>query len=192
MNTAFRRFAPPLWSAAAASALACFVESSPAKCNEPLSKKRPKLVFLGTGSSTGCPKPLCALLFQEHAKSSPEQREFADICKVSNLAIRGDPKRNKDYRNNPSLLINHYENGESKNIIIDVGKTFREGALRWMPIHDIDSLDAIILTHHHMVSAKQRRKLHEYLRLTMQHSSYLQRMQWLGWMTSEGFKRSRD
>jgi hypothetical protein len=167
MNTALRRFAPAVSSAAAASALACFVASSPAKCDEPLSKKRPKLVFLGTGSSTGCPKPLCALLFQEHAKSSPEQQEFADICEVSNLAIKGDPKQNKDYRNNPSLLINHYEKGESKNIVIDVGKTFREGALRWMPVHDIDSLDAIVLTHHHMVSAEQRRKLNKNVLLTM-------------------------
>jgi glyoxylase-like metal-dependent hydrolase (beta-lactamase superfamily II) len=100
------------------------------------------------------------LLFQDRAKASPAQQQFADICKVSNLAIKGDPKQNKDYRNNPSLLINHYEKGESRNIVIDVGKTFREGALRWMPIHDIDSLDAIVLSHHHMVSVpkKERRK----------------------------------
>lgn len=163
MNAVFHRFTPTVSSAAAAaSALAWIAASSFTECQEttPPSKKRPKLVFLGTGSSTGCPKPLCTLLFQDRAKASPAQQEFADICKVSNLAIKGDPKQNKDYRNNPSLLINHYEKGESRNIVIDVGKTFREGALRWMPIHDIDSLDAIVLSHHHMVSApkKERRK----------------------------------
>ena len=76
-------------------------------------------------------------------------------CQVSHLASRGDPKHNKDYRNNPSLLIHHYhpETGTYKNIIIDVGKTFREGSLRWFPEHDIQSLDAIILTHEHMDAA---------------------------------------
>jgi phosphoribosyl 1,2-cyclic phosphodiesterase len=35
-------------------------------------------------------------------------------------------------------------------VIIDVGKTFREGALRWFPERGITSLDAIVLTHAHM------------------------------------------
>ena len=92
------------------------------------------------------------MLFQQNGNKpiSPAQEEFAGICKVSNLAIQGDPKQNKDYRNNPSLLISHYERGQCKNIIIDVGKTFREAALRWIPEHGIESLDAVLLTHHHM------------------------------------------
>jgi phosphoribosyl 1,2-cyclic phosphodiesterase len=69
------------------------------------------------------------------------------------LASQGDPRFNKNYRNNPSVLIHHYHEGSYKNIIIDVGKTFREGALRWFPEFRIQSLDAIILTHEHMDAA---------------------------------------
>ncbi|MGK3738046.1 MAG: phosphoribosyl 1,2-cyclic phosphodiesterase [Bacillariaceae sp.] len=78
-------------------------------------------------------------------------------CLVSFLAIDGgDPKSNRNYRNNPSLLIHHYDlkSQNYKNIVIDVGKTFRETALRWFPIIEgIHSLDAIVLTHHHMDAA---------------------------------------
>ena len=34
----------------------------------------------------------------------------------------------------------------NKNVIIHVGKTFREGAHRWLPVHGIRSLDAVVLT----------------------------------------------
>ena len=37
--------------------------------------------------------------------------------------------------------------------MIDTGKTFREGALRWFTHFGISSLDAIVLTHHHMDAA---------------------------------------
>ena len=87
-------------------------------------------------------------------------------CAVSKLASVGDPKTNKNYRNNPSLLISHRNNDDGmfksnsggnsdlaplRNVIIDVGKTFREGAIRWMPSHGIYNVDAIVLTHEHMV-----------------------------------------
>jgi phosphoribosyl 1,2-cyclic phosphodiesterase len=93
------------------------------------------------------------------------------------IASIGDPRQNKNYRNNPSLLIshrnqddgnlcngddgdnvddnddagdeNHHERNGLKNVIIDVGKTFREGALRWMPRHGIYHIDGIVLTHEH-------------------------------------------
>jgi phosphoribosyl 1,2-cyclic phosphodiesterase len=148
------------------------------------STRRPRLVFLGTGSSTGCPRPLCPMVFgvQPECKeeghdedSSDEQdpnesniknsktkcnksfKEFlAQHCQVSNLAMQGgDPRQNRNYRNNPSLLISHIvdedddQSGQVKNIVIDVGKTFRETALRWFPVRGISSLDAIILTHEH-------------------------------------------
>jgi phosphoribosyl 1,2-cyclic phosphodiesterase len=102
-------------------------------------------------------------LFQEEAAAanapkvqpSPDiknlQEQFEPFCKVSRLAIQGDPRTNKDYRNNPSLLIQFQDdNNKTRNIVIDVGKTFRETALRWMPPHQVQSLDAVILTHHHM------------------------------------------
>lgn len=114
-----------------------------------------KLIFLGTGSSTGCPRPLCPLLFAP-SDERPDvalaklQKTLAPYCRTSNLAVEGgNPAKNKDYRNNPSFLIAT----ETGNVIIDVGKTFREGALRWLPRHQIRSIDAIVLTHQHMDAA---------------------------------------
>lgn len=131
----------------------------------PLSKPGPKILFLGTGSSTGCPKPICSLLFppikvassSDNTDSSTStliklQNEMKSKCKVSKLASMGNPLYNKNYRNNPSILISHSNDnlgGEYKNVIVDVGKTFREGAIRWMPLHSIYSVDAIVLTHEH-------------------------------------------
>ena len=111
------------------------------------------------------------MLFGANSKAvydSPEikrlRSEYKDKCRTSASATRGDPKHNKDYRNNPALLITHVfsdnnsnkkgeNDGECKNILIDAGKTFREGGLRWFPEHGIATLDAIILTHHHMDAA---------------------------------------
>lgn len=167
-GTLFRRLVPAVGASAAAALAFCLDlddnsarTTKSAACDDSQTntsnKKRPKLIFLGTGSSTGCPKPLCTLLFQNQKASTKAQEEFAGICTISNRAIQGDPKLNRDYRNNPSLLISHYNNNNTqqqddlpKNVVIDVGKTFREGALRWMPYHNIQTLDAIVLTHHHM------------------------------------------
>jgi len=151
----------------------------------PSSSPGTKILFLGSGSSTGCPKPICSLVFaptdeassaSSSASPSPEQvklrqlqNNLAKICNTSKIASIGDPKTNKNYRNNPSLLISHRNNdainaiddeedGAStaqnnksavRNVIIDVGKTFREGAIRWMPHHGIYSIDGIVLTHEH-------------------------------------------
>mmetsp|Transcript_7733 Transcript_7733/g.14588 ORF Transcript_7733/g.14588 Transcript_7733/m.14588 type:complete len:334 (+) Transcript_7733:1162-2163(+) len=101
-------------------------------------------------------------------------QDMADKCKTSIIASQGDPRFNKNYRNNPSLLISHrnqddvndssngkhdnddkendppnQQQNELNNVIIDVGKTFREGALRWMPLHGIYHIDGIVLTHEH-------------------------------------------
>ena len=102
------------------------------------SDNRPRLVFLGTGSSTGCPKPICAMKFRgrdQIADSAPARAAKPDptSCQTSFRAlVGGDPKTNRDYRNNPCLLIHHYDEHtkQYKNILIDVGKTFRETALR--------------------------------------------------------------
>ncbi|KAI2510837.1 Metallo-beta-lactamase superfamily [Fragilaria crotonensis] len=128
-----------------------------------------KLLFLGSGSSTGCPKPLCSLLFPEQGVGTSDrsrnpdwtdtlrqdQLAYASACRTSRLAMQGDPRNNKNYRNNPSLLIQFVEpvnrdTSVRRNVVIDVGKTFRETAIRWMPRYAIQSLDAVLLTHHHM------------------------------------------
>eukprot|EP00977_Amphora_coffeiformis_P012292 scaffold3038_cov163-Amphora_coffeaeformis.AAC.7 len=132
-----------------------FVSSKPSSV-----KAKSRIIFLGTGSSTGCPKPLCTMLFSPKGRETfsgtdqvfEEMRErFRDNCHVSNKAIIGNPLHNKNYRNNPSLLIAQYDEKDDrmKHIIIDVGKTFRESSLRFFPEYDINSLDAVILTHEH-------------------------------------------
>jgi phosphoribosyl 1,2-cyclic phosphodiesterase len=171
MFAGFRRNLSSSWllsSSAVCAALHYQFQDSSAKCElktEPntADKDHVKMIFLGTGSSTGCPKPLCPMVFQPTArikssktnKLSDEQKQLFDRCKVSNLAIMGDPKTNKNYRNNPSFLIQKWDEDEQtfRNIVIDVGKTFREGALRWFPEYEIESLDAIVITHHHMDAA---------------------------------------
>ncbi|GFH53627.1 hypothetical protein CTEN210_10103 [Chaetoceros tenuissimus] len=152
------------------------VTSCEAKKEEPIPSSQPgvKLLFLGSGSSTGCPKPICALTFPDRLKDGLTEKDskflqtlrdnIGEKCTVSAKANIGDPKRNRNYRNNPSLLISHRNNDapdrndsdeqktdtdDLQNVIIDVGKTFREGALRWMPHHGIHSVDAVVLTHEH-------------------------------------------
>lgn len=129
------------------------------------------LLFLGTGSSSGCPRPNCALLFNAgnksikplHSKSADYMEKMRIACTVSSLATRGDPSNNKNYRGNPCLLIVHQnddsiddqemspsDSNEIKTVLIDAGKTFTENALRWMPRHGLTSIDAVVLSHEHM------------------------------------------
>jgi len=42
------------------------------------------------------------------------------------------------------------EKNRYQNVVIDVGKTFTENALRWMPLYGLTSIDAVVLTHEHM------------------------------------------
>ena len=111
------------------------------KSSTPSSSGTTKLLFLGSGSSTGCPKPICSLLFPPSLKDDDDdidptlkdlQKGMIEKCRVSKIASIGDPRYNKNYRNNPSLLISHrHSDGEEnndeknkklKNVIIDVGK----------------------------------------------------------------------
>ena len=82
-------------------------------------------------------------------------------CKGSRIANEGDPRNNKNYRGNPSILIGYRPpsstssvSASSANIIVDVGKTFREHFIRWIPSlpppYSVPSVDAIVLTHEHM------------------------------------------
>ena len=66
-------------------------------------------------------------------------------------AIVGDAISNKNYRCNPSILVRFRPQGDDihSNILIDVGKTFRESAVRWFPYHEIRSIDSVVLTHGH-------------------------------------------
>ena len=109
------------------------------------SSKSSYLTFLGTGSSTGCPKPAC--LYASHLPTP-----FP--CAVSKQAAVGDPRTNKNYRNNPSLLISYTPPAEvcgprhTQHVVIDAGKTFRESLIRFLP-SPFRSLTAVVLTHEH-------------------------------------------
>lgn len=108
---------------------------------------RSRLIFFGTGSSTGTPTPFC--LLDEH-KEAPR-------CRSTRLALSGEPHLCKNYRGNPSLLICYsVPSPESKDgfreiyVQIDAGKTMREAWCRWFPRRSIASgLAAVILTHDH-------------------------------------------
>jgi hypothetical protein len=44
------------------------------------------------------------------------KEKLARSCQVSNLAVQGgDPKNNKNYRNNPSFLIHHLNDDDDEN-----------------------------------------------------------------------------
>lgn len=161
MSAIFRRVAPCAIGAGAA-AFQGFASSNTSTEDAKPPSKGSRLLFVGTGSSTGCPKPLCSMLFGSStpAAETPElqqlRQDYQKRCRTSSLAARGDPKHNKDYRNNPALLITHCKkdnDSDCQRFIIDAGKTFREGALRWFPEDQVTGLDAIILTHHHMDAA---------------------------------------
>eukprot|EP00252_Welwitschia_mirabilis_P013068 TRINITY_DN28892_c0_g1_i1.p1 TRINITY_DN28892_c0_g1~~TRINITY_DN28892_c0_g1_i1.p1 ORF type:complete len:314 (-),score=58.34 TRINITY_DN28892_c0_g1_i1:52-993(-) len=99
---------------------------------------RSALIFLGTGSSTGCPTPSCLM------------RPSDPPCEVCHKAMEAPPEVNPNYRCNPSLLIDYVQpNGEHFFILIDVGKNFKEQVLRWFLRYRIPRIDAIILTHEH-------------------------------------------
>jgi len=102
--------------------------------------RKSQILFLGTGSSLGTPVA-SHLMNPNH--SDPRTR-------ISRVAAEGDPRHNKNYRCNPSILIRHRVNGKKeRNFIVDVGKTFREASVRWFPVNDIQHIDAILLTHGH-------------------------------------------
>jgi len=184
MTTFLRRGCPALVAALSSSIVhskSCNREGTQKAACETIQSKEPSaspgLLFIGTGSSTGCPKPACALLFNaenEHATlnlnkpfmNSDYMNHMKDLCKVSSMATKGDPRLNKNYRGNPSLMIVHRHNDtvdrkidESvseqekvslRTVVIDVGKTFTENALRWMPEHGLTTIDAVVLSHEHM------------------------------------------
>ena len=69
-----------------------------------------RIVVLGCGSSTGTPQARCVT-----------QGKLGECPACTDAHVNGPESRNK--RGNPSVLIQH----GGKNIVIDVGKSFREG-----------------------------------------------------------------
>jgi phosphoribosyl 1,2-cyclic phosphodiesterase len=113
--------------------------------NRKASPKSSRILFLGSGSSIG--NPMAIYLMQNRSEISPHYHKNYEI---SQKAAFGDPRFNKNYRCNPSILIQyHHQTSEETNILIDAGKTFRESIIRWFPVNHVRSIDAVILTHGH-------------------------------------------
>eukprot|EP00802_Teleaulax_amphioxeia_P016682 Tamp_16806.p1 GENE.Tamp_16806~~Tamp_16806.p1 ORF type:complete len:334 (+),score=69.23 Tamp_16806:25-1002(+) len=93
-----------------------------------------EIIFMGTGSSSGNPNLRCVM-------------DPAAACPVCTDAMASSESKNR--RGNPSILIRHRGAGESTNVLIDVGKTFKQSAVRWFSKYEVDKVDAIVITHEH-------------------------------------------
>lgn len=94
------------------------------------------ITVLGCGSSASTPKIGCVISNRQ-------------ICVCNRIPF--DP-RNRRF--NPSILLSKVSGGlkESKpfNILVDVGKTFRETVLTHFRGLGVSAIDAVLLTHYHM------------------------------------------
>jgi len=93
-----------------------------------------EIVFMGSGSSSGNPNLRCVM-------------DPASKCPVCTHAMANSDSKNR--RGNPSLLIRHRGAGRLTTILIDVGKTFKQSAVRWFSKYNVEQVDAIVLTHEH-------------------------------------------
>jgi phosphoribosyl 1,2-cyclic phosphodiesterase len=91
-----------------------------------------KMIFMGSGSSGSVPKLEC-------------------ILQDRNCVCTKKPSSHKNHRLNPGLILSRCKNNETNfNILVDIGKTFRESALKCMKPNNIKTIDACLITHYHM------------------------------------------
>lgn len=128
------------------------------------------LLFLGTGTSTGLPLVPCLTMtddypagFERHVpliKPIPGQvlppgsydpdGEWPDNipCACCRSAVSETvPEGWKNRRGNTSVVVRKQRGGRIRNVVVDVGKTFKEQTQRFFPKWGIQSIDAVILTH---------------------------------------------
>lgn len=72
-----------------------------------------------------------------------------DLTKIVSLLI---VHQNNDIVDDVSTngTVEKQQSKFPKTVVIDVGKTFTESALRWMPTKGLTAIDAVVLTHEHM------------------------------------------
>ena len=95
-----------------------------------------EIVFMGTGTSEGVPRVSCLTNNSN--------------CKVCNDAIKPN---SKNRRYNTSILLKIISKTDQKNILIDAGKFFYQSAINLLPKHEVNTIDAVILTHAHQDAA---------------------------------------
>ncbi|GEM11779.1 metallo-beta-lactamase domain containing protein [Rhodotorula toruloides] len=95
-----------------------------------------ELLFLGTACSSALPNIACTT-------------DPVNGCKAC-LDTVGNPE-SKNVRGNTGcvLRVPQGDGKEELTILIDCGKTFREQALKFFPLHGLRKIDACLLTHHH-------------------------------------------
>ncbi|EIW69074.1 hypothetical protein TREMEDRAFT_31568 [Tremella mesenterica DSM 1558] len=132
-----------------------------------------QLLFMGTGTSTGLPLIPCLTLSAPYPSTwhetvplpsstpdNPPVRGAWDPsgdwpknipCASCRSAVDKDvPEGWKNKRGNTSLLLRKKDSqGQWKNVIVDVGKTFNQQAEKLFPVWGVKSVDAVILTHGH-------------------------------------------
>jgi phosphoribosyl 1,2-cyclic phosphodiesterase len=98
-------------------------------------KMSSRFVILGSGNSTGTPWLNCVINKDTRCATCSDALERSD---------------SKNRRNNPSALFTFkHVDGRDRNILVDVGKTFRDAVLFNFPKLDVSRVDAVILTHPH-------------------------------------------
>lgn len=130
------------------------------------------LLFLGTGTSTGLPLVPCLTRtspddypagFARHVPlitppkgtavppgSYDPAGEWPDNipCACCRSAVSDTvPEGWKNRRGNTSVVVRKQRGGRVRNVVVDVGKTFKEQTQRFFPKWGIQSIDAVILTH---------------------------------------------
>ena len=94
-----------------------------------------QVIFLGTGVSTAVPN-------LQHIVNTESRK-----CPVCHDALNPG---SKNRRNNVSICMTfHDKSGVKKCVVIDVGKTMRDGALSLFPRHGIQEVAGILITHGH-------------------------------------------
>lgn len=132
--------------------------------------------FLGTGTSTALPVGPCLAesdkpsrdvgFFLDDYNAAPESERtphnwggydpsgnWPSSVPCGSCRAAVDPRVRdgwKNRRGNPAVVLRKKrEDGEWRNVVVDVGKTFREQSCKLFPRWGVKRIDAVILTHGH-------------------------------------------
>lgn len=113
--------------------------------------------FLGTGTSTGLPLTPCLTLTSDrpstpstsyHPKGEWPRNVRCGSCRSAVCSNTEVPEGWKNRRGNTSMVVRKkVKGGRWFNVVLDVGKTFRENAARFFPVWGVQTIDAVVLTH---------------------------------------------